>query len=68
MTRVLVVWADTGLIQDSIYSGYFDAEHARVQLQLAIGSGYSYDRIREVFEADLRSAIYSGHNKVVYGL
>lgn len=57
-----------GLIHESIYSGYFDAKHARVQLQLAIGSGYSYDQIREVFEADLRSAIYSGYNRVVYGL
>ncbi|TIB06218.1 hypothetical protein E3P96_00645 [Wallemia ichthyophaga] len=41
-----------------IKSGYVKAAQAKVYLELALANGYNMDQIRELFEGDLRSAIF----------
>ncbi|RYP59852.1 hypothetical protein DL769_008367 [Monosporascus sp. CRB-8-3] len=40
------------------YASFVGAEQARIMLQLAIGTGYGVDEIRDLFESPLRNAIY----------
>lgn len=41
-----------------IYASYLGAPQARVMLQLALNAGYDLDKVRDLFESPLRSAIY----------
>lgn len=34
-------------------------EQSRIQLQLALATGYGVDGIRELFEGDIRRAVYN---------
>jgi L-asparaginase len=34
-------------------------EQSRIQLQLALASGYDVDEIRKLFEGDIRRAVYN---------
>ncbi|GKT92721.1 L-asparaginase [Colletotrichum tofieldiae] len=41
-----------------IYSGYLGGEQARIMLQLAINAGYDLEQTRDLFESQLRNAVY----------
>lgn len=43
----------------SIHSGYLSGEQSRIQLQLALAAGYEDDYIRQLFEGELRRAVYN---------
>ncbi|KFA80377.1 hypothetical protein S40288_10042 [Stachybotrys chartarum IBT 40288] len=42
-----------------ISSGFMHGEQSRIQLQLALASGYDVDGIRRLFEDDIRRAVYN---------
>ncbi|KAK3356352.1 Asparaginase/glutaminase [Lasiosphaeria hispida] len=41
------------------YASYLGGPQARIMLQLALSAGYTLDKIRDLFEAPLRDAIYA---------
>lgn len=43
----------------SIHSGFLHGEQSRIQLQLALASGYDVKGIRKLFEGDIRAAVYN---------
>ncbi|KAL3475988.1 Asparaginase/glutaminase [Aspergillus californicus] len=49
-----------GIEEDNIInSGFMHGEQSRIQLQLALATGYDVDGIRELFEGDIRRAVYN---------
>ncbi|KAK8843918.1 hypothetical protein IAR55_006710 [Kwoniella newhampshirensis] len=42
-----------------ISSGFLHGEQSRIQLQLAMASGYDFDGIRRLFEGDIRATVYN---------
>ncbi|WKT42172.1 Asparaginase/glutaminase-like [Fusarium oxysporum f. sp. vasinfectum] len=46
-------------LSNIISSGFLHGEQSRIQLQLAMASGYDVDDIRKLFEGDIRAAVYN---------
>ncbi|KAH8679446.1 Asparaginase/glutaminase [Ilyonectria robusta] len=46
-------------ISNIISSGFLHGEQSRIQLQLALASGYTVSGIRKLFEGDIRKAVYN---------
>ncbi|KAJ5770462.1 Asparaginase/glutaminase [Penicillium nucicola] len=42
-----------------ISSGFLHGEQSRIQLQLALASGFEFDEIRRLFEGEIRRAVYN---------
>ncbi|PVH75665.1 Asparaginase/glutaminase, partial [Cadophora sp. DSE1049] len=46
-------------VNNIISSGFLHGEQARIQLQLAVASGYNVDMIRKLFEGAIRKSVYN---------
>ncbi|RDW84886.1 asparaginase [Coleophoma cylindrospora] len=46
-------------VNNIISSGFMHGEQSRIQLQLALASGYNVDGIRKLFEGEIRAAVYN---------
>lgn len=44
---------------NSISSGFLHGEQSRIQLQLALASGFEFTEIRRIFEGEIRAAVFN---------
>ncbi|PYH89068.1 Asparaginase/glutaminase [Aspergillus ellipticus CBS 707.79] len=54
-------------VSSIIQSGFLHGEQSRIQLQLALASGYDFAGIQDLFEGDIRAAVYNSATRFYNG-